>query len=269
MSNALHGLTARVDEADAAGYSGGPRGAIRGGTGGGLYALILSGGRGERLRPLTDSIPKPMVPLCGKPILWHQVHWLRSAGVTDVVFLAGYRWEAIREYFGDGAGFGVRVQYSVEDTPLGRGGAIRLGMGRVPRTEEQVIATNGDVVSRESLERILHQFLRRREVNPQHQATVMVVPFVSPYGLVELDGEGLIREFREKAELPYWINAGVYILARDIEARLPELGDHESSTFPALASEGSLEAFRSRAFWRSVDSFKDLREAEERMKGTT
>ena len=231
-----------------------------------MYALILSGGRGERLRPLTDTVPKPMVPVCGRPILWHQVRWLTAAGVTDVVFLAGYRWEAIKEYFGDGSQFGFRAHYSIEETPLGRGGAIRMGMGRVPTSETEVIVTNGDVVTEESLSHILEQFLCRRRTVPGHQATVMVVPFVSPYGLVEMDDGGVITEFREKVEMPYWINAGVYVLSRDIQEQMPELGDHENSTFPSLASQGKLTAFRSRAFWRSVDSFKDLREVEERMK---
>ena len=93
-----------------------------------MYALILSGGMGERLRPLTNDIPKPMAPVNGKPILWYQIEWLKLAGVTDVVFLAGYRWESIKEYFGDGADFGFNAHYSVEDSPLGRGGAIRNGL---------------------------------------------------------------------------------------------------------------------------------------------
>ena len=230
-----------------------------------MYALVLAGGRGERLRPLTDNLPKPMVPLHDKPILWHQVRWLTAAGVTDVVFLAGYRWQAIQHYFGDGSEFGFHAHYSIEDTPLGRGGAIRRGMERVPRTETEVIVTNGDVVTRESLGSIHRGFVERRRSAPDHRATVMVVPFVSPYGVVEIDQSGAITRFREKMEMPYWINGGVYILSRDVEDLLPELGDHEDSTFPSLAAQGRLAAFKSRAFWKSIDSFKDLREAEEQI----
>ena len=91
----------------------------------------------------------------------------------------------------------------------------------------------------------------------------MVVPMVSPYGLVDMDDSGDVIGFREKVEMPYWINAGVYVLERDIYQELPELGDHETSTFPKLAQAGAVTAYKSRAFWRSVDSFKDLREAEE------
>ena len=85
-----------------------------------MYALILAGGKGERLRPLTDSVPKPMVPVCDKPILLHQVEWLRLIGVTDVVFLVGYRWQIIQDFFGDGSEFGIQAHYSVEDSPLVR-----------------------------------------------------------------------------------------------------------------------------------------------------
>ena len=230
-----------------------------------MYALILAGGQGERLRPLTDTLPKPMVPVCGKPILAHQVEWLKSAGITDVVFLAGYRWEAIRDYFGDGQKFGIHVQYSVEDTPLGRGGAIRKAFPLVPESEQCVVALNGDVVTREGLNTIMDRHWQKKKASPSHLATIMVVPMVSPYGLVDMDEADDVVGFREKVEMPHWINAGVYILDRDIFSEFPERGDHETETFPRLAREGRISAIKSRAFWRSVDSFKDLREAEEHM----
>ena len=97
-----------------------------------MYALILAGGKGERLRPLTDTVPKPMVPVHGQPILWHQIEWLKTGGVTDVVFLAGYRWQVIKDFFGDGRNFGIRAHYSVEDTPLGRGGSDKAGFPTGP-----------------------------------------------------------------------------------------------------------------------------------------
>lgn len=228
-----------------------------------MYALILAGGRGERLRPLTDNLPKPMVPVGGKPILQHQIEWLRAIGVSDVVFLAGYRWEAIQEHFGDGQSFGIRAIYSVEDSPLGRGGAIRKGFSQVPENSGPVAALNGDTICFEDPRALLERHQAKLAANPSHLATIMVVPMVSPYGLVEMDQSGDVVAFREKVEMPHWINAGVYILERNIVAELPELGDHETSTFPQLALSGRISAYESRAFWRSVDSFKDLREAEE------
>ena len=230
-----------------------------------MYALILAGGRGERLRPLTDTMPKPMVPLCGKPILWHQVQWLKKGGVTDIVFLAGRHWEVIRDFFGDGSVYGFRAHYSVEEAPLGRGGAIRKGIGLVPEREGSVVVTNGDTLTAESPRGIVDKFLESRDANPGHQATIMVVPFRSPYGLVDVNRRGDVKGFREKVELPYWINGGIYAFAREIEELLPRLGDHEDSTFPALAAEGKLTVLRSRAFWQSLDTSKDLREAEDRL----
>ena len=228
-----------------------------------MYALILAGGQGERLRPLTDTLPKPMVPVCGKPILAHQVAWLEGAGVTDVVFLAGYRWQAIQDYFGNGQAFGVRAHYSLEDAPLGRGGAIRKGIALVPESEESMVVLNGDVITLERPDAILQRHQARKSANSSHLATIMVVPMVSPYGLVDMNALDQVVGFREKVEMPHWINAGVYVLERGIFPELPEVGDHENDAFPRLASTGRISAYRSREFWRSVDSFKDLREAEE------
>ena len=229
----------------------------------GVYALILAGGKGERLRPLTDSLPKPMVPLCGKPILEHQVEWLKSGGVTDVVFLAGYRWEAIKDYFGDGSAFGIDAHYSVEDSPLGRGGAIKAGFPEVPENENTVVVLNGDTITDETLNNLLAYHQARKLANKSHLASIMVVPMVSPYGLVDFDQSGTVTSFREKVETEHWINAGIYLFERSIAGELPDLGDHETETFPRLAEAGQLAARKSLSFWRSVDSFKDLKEAEE------
>ena len=230
-----------------------------------MYALILAGGKGERLRPLTDTLPKPMVPVCGKPILEHQIEWLKVGGVTDVVFLSGYRSDVIQDHFGDGNSFGINTHYSVENSPLGRGGAIKAGFNNVPVDEEMVVVLNGDVITEEPLDQLMLFHRTRKLANPLHLATIMVVPMISPYGLVDIDLSDTIIGFREKIEMDHWINAGVYLFERSIVDQLPDLGDHETSTFPRLAIAGSLAAVKSRQFWQSVDSFKDLREAEERL----
>ena len=230
-----------------------------------MYALILAGGKGERLRPLTDTVPKPMINLCGRPILWHQVHWLREAGVTDVVFLVGHLADAVGDYFGDGSEYGVRAHYSREDTPLGRGGALRQGLASLPRDDGPVIATNGDVITDASLAELIDDYHSRSRQNPSHCATILTVPMISPYGIVDTGADGIVDQFREKAVLPYAINGGVYVLHPGIRDLLPKLGDHEITTFPALAAEGRMSAVSTQAFWRSVDSPKDLREAEEHL----
>ncbi|MBI4202402.1 MAG: nucleotidyltransferase family protein [Chloroflexi bacterium] len=227
-----------------------------------MYALILSGGRGERLRPLTDTMPKPMVPVAGKPILWYQVTALKKVGVTHVLFLCGYKWEVIRNYFGDGSSFGVHVDYSVEDSPLGRGGALKQGLTLVSPGESTVLALNGDILTAQDLAPMLQQ---HHETGAT--ATDLLVPYPSAYGVVETGAGNRVTAFVEKGELPLWINGGIYVLQTSIAPELPDMGDHETSTFPKLAREGRLYAFKSRAFWRPVDSQKDLREAEEALAG--
>lgn len=223
-----------------------------------MYALILAGGKGERLRPLTDTVAKPMVRVNGKPILWYQVSRLMGAGVTDIVILCGYRWETIRDFFGDGTALGVRVHYSVEETPLGRGGALKQGLGMVPDSERSVIALNGDILTTQEFEPLIEVHQRSGAL-----ATVMVTPYPSAFGVVEVDPSGRVLAFKEKGDLPYWINAGIYILDTAIRDELPDLGDHETATFPRLAEMGRLYAYQSRAFWMAIDTQKGLREAEE------
>ncbi len=232
-----------------------------------MYALILAGGKGERLRPLTDAVPKPLVELNGRPILWHQVRWLREAGVTDVVFLVGYLGEKVADYFGDGGAHGIHAHYSRERTPLGRGGALKQALAILPDVSKPVFATNGDVITDADPAELLADFQRRRAANRAHCASILTVPMVNPYGIVDTDGAGLVSGFREKATLPYAINGGVYVLSPEIRDLLPEVGDHETTTFPALAAAGRMSAVPSERFWRSVDSLKDLREAEEHVAG--
>jgi NDP-sugar pyrophosphorylase family protein len=220
-----------------------------------VYAIVLAGGKGERLRPFTEDRPKPMVEIMGLPILGYQLQWLATQGVTDLVIACGYRHEVIRSYFGDGERLGLRISYAVEREPLGRGGALRLAMGNVPDDEEFVIATNGDITTNLRLAPVLEAHHARGVL-----ATVVLTPFVSPYGIVEVDGEDRVVQFREKPELPYWINAGIYVLARGARSRLPERGDHETTTFPALARDGQLGAYKAHTYWRGVDTIKDINE---------
>ncbi len=226
-----------------------------------LYALIIAGGEGERLRPYTWDRPKPMVPVNGRPILEYQVLWLRSQGVTHIVMLCHYKAEVVQEHFGDGSHFGVHITYTVEPEPLGRGGALRLGYQQVPPGQELVIGLNGDIITNQRLGPMLAYHRRKRAA-----ATVMLVPLLSPYGIACVGRDGRISQFLEKPLLPHWINAGIYLLSPEFFARLPERGDHETTTFPELAAEGKLFGYRSRAYWRAVDTVKDLREAEAEVK---
>lgn len=221
-----------------------------------MYALVLAGGKGERLRPLSEDRPKPMVLLAGKPILEYHLTWLRDHGVTHALLLCGYRSDVIQSYFGDGRRLGLTIEYSLEDEPLGRGGAFKLAFSRVPPSEELLIGTNGDVLCNQPLAPILRAHRTSGAV-----ATVMLTRFVSPYGIVRVARDGRIIRFEEKPRLPHWINAGLYVLSRPFFDLLPDLGDHEDTVFPLLAERGQLRAYRARGYWRSIDTIKDLTKA--------
>ncbi len=225
-----------------------------------MHAVILAGGRGERLRPYTDDRPKPMVEVSGVPILAYQLHWLKAQGVTDVVMACGYRHEVITAYFGNGEKWGLGITYAIEEEPLGRGGAIRHAYGRVGGAPPIVLATNGDIITNLSLPPVLAQHQAARDL-----ATVVLTPYVSNFGLVEVDAHDRVIAFNEKPNLPYWINAGIYVLSSEVIAQFPEVGDHERTTFPRLAEQRRLGAYKSTAYWRSVDTVKDLSETSREM----
>ena len=218
-----------------------------------FFALSIAGGRGERLRPLTDSRPKPMVEINGKPIIGYQVDWMRTQGVTDVVFLCGYMGHMIQDYFGDGSEHGITAHYSFEESPLGRGGAIKQGLSLVPVDAKNVLIANGDIITNQPLAPIadLHE-------KTGSMGTIMLVPYPSQYGVVESDDQDFVTRFIEKGSLPFWINAGVYLFDRQIEPLLPDVGDHETTTFQDLAKQGRLAAYRSDMAWTSIESPKDL-----------
>ncbi len=224
-----------------------------------MYAVLIAGGRGERLRPLTNHAPKPMVAVAGKPIMQHQMEWYLRQGVTHFVISCGYLHEVIEAHFGSGAALGAPVSYAVEETPLGRGGGLRQGMQQVPRGEEVVLASNADILTEQRLAPMLDQ--HRQDAN---LATLLLTPYVSQYGIVEVDGRK-VSKFTTNPVLPHWINGGVYVLDRAFEERLPAIGDHEDSTFPELAAAGRLGAFFSRARWRGMDSVKDHANLEEEL----
>jgi len=226
-----------------------------------MYALIIAGGEGERLRPLTLDRPKPMIEVAGRPIMEYEVAWLQRQGVTDIVVLCGYKGEVIREHFGDGSRFGLRMHYSTEEEPLGRGGALRQGYSLVPPEEKTIVALNGDILTNQPLTPMLRYHRRKMAA-----ATVMLTPLRSPYGIARVNRSGRIVTFSEKPLLPYWMNAGVYILSAEFFRRLPLRGDHEDTAFPALSVQGKLFGYRSKAYWRTVDTFKDLTEVERELR---
>jgi mannose-1-phosphate guanylyltransferase len=220
-----------------------------------MQAVILAGGFGKRLAPLTSEVPKPLLPVGGRPILVRQIEWLRGFGVADVVLAVGYLKHKIFEALGDGRKLGVRIFYSVEEEPLGTGGAIKNAEPFI--TDDVFVVLNGDVLTNLSLDKLV-------ETLGDADGAIALVPLRSPYGVVEYDKDGYITHFREKPILEgFYINAGVYALRRRVLAELPDRGNIEETLFPRLAQQRRLKAVVYRdVFWKSVDSLKDLEEVD-------
>ena len=205
-----------------------------------MRAVILAGGEGTRLRPLTLSVPKPVVPVVDRPFLRHQLDLLASAGVRDVVFSVAYRPERVEAVFGDGSAFGVKIRYAVEDTPLGTGGAVRNALELL---DDRTIVMNGDVLTDVDLAQLV-----RRHEQQQASATILLTPVPNPsaYGLVETDASGRVLRFREKPKpeeiTTDTINAGIYILETRVIDLIPPAVNYsiERSFFPTLLGRGDV-----------------------------
>lgn len=221
------------------------------------HAIILAGGKGERLRPHTNDRPKPMIELGGRPILSYQVEQLRKAGVETVVFAVSYQKEFLMNVINDGKDWGIKALYSVEDTPLGRGGAIKKAMSLLSDDWKDVVVTNGDNLWKINVSDLIEQHQHEKSL-----VTIVVAPLKSPYGIVEFDNHGRVREFREKPILPHWVNAGAYVMNKEIYNLLPDLGDHEVETFPILPKD-RFHVYQSDGYWRGIDTVKDLTEANQ------
>ena len=220
-------------------------------------AIILAGGKGERLRPFTDDRPKVMVEVAGKPILAWQIEWLKSHGITKFVLTVSYMYEVVQNYFGDGSKFGIEVDYSIEETPLGRGGGIKKAFKSSLLTgEEDVVVCNGDIITKLDLKEMINTHLNQKAL-----VSLLLVPYISRWGVVKVDEQNHITGFEEKPKLPYWINGGIYLFNKEVEPLLPETGDHEKETFPKIPKEKFL-GFKDEGFWRAVDVVKDKSEAD-------
>ncbi|WP_024803546.1 nucleotidyltransferase family protein [Nocardia sp. BMG51109] len=223
-------------------------------------ALILAGGQATRMRPYTDDAPKAMVPVAGAPIVGYQLAWLAEHGVDAVTISGGYKHEMITDYVGDGSRFGLRVDYAIEDEPLGRGGGLKYAATHLANPDAPFFVLNGDVITTFSLAD-LAQFHHAHD----GAVTIALSPYRSNWGVAELDGDK-IRGFVQSPELPYWINAGIYVFDPDVVDELPDIGDHEDTTFPKLAEGGQLIGYRLAGYWRGIDTVKDVIAATQEVK---
>jgi NDP-sugar pyrophosphorylase family protein len=220
-----------------------------------LEAIILAGGKAERLGEAAEGKPKALVPIAGRPLAAYQLRLLAKAGVDRVIISCSAGQEEVFER--ELEGLGIELVTVGEPEPLGRGGGLRLA-AQARQSDGPVYAMNGDELFDLELRELLGAHEQRGGA-----ATITIAPLQSQLGVVEVDEDDVVRGFREAPRLPYWVNTGLYVLEEEAIARLPERGDHESTTFPELAGEGRLRAFRHEGLWLTVNTPKDLRQAQE------
>jgi NDP-sugar pyrophosphorylase family protein len=222
-------------------------------------AVILAGGQGSRLRPYTDDRPKPLVeiPGTGIPIIGHQIAWLAEEGVTDVAISCGHLAEVLQEWL-EKTELPLNAVTVVETEPLGRGGGLKYAAKALPRPDEPWFATNGDIWTRFSL-RDMSAFHDERAA----VATLALARPRIPWGAVETDRFGNVIDFVESPPSPFLINAGLYVFSSGFAQLLPDVGDHERTTFPQLARDRKLAGYQlpQGCYWRAIDTAKDLTEA--------
>ena len=219
-----------------------------------MEALILAGGKATRLGEVARGQPKALVPVGGRPLAEYQVEQLVAAGVGRIIVSCAAGQE---ELFAEKlSGLGAEIVPVGEAEPLGRGGGMRFAAAARNETGPLYVF-NGDELHDVDLGALLEAHRASGAA-----ATIVVAPLVSQFGVVDLGADDRVTGFREAPRLPYWVNAGVYVLDEEALARLPERGDHEQSTFPRLAEEGKLGGYRHDGLWITVNTPKDLQRAE-------
>ena len=220
-----------------------------------MITVILAGGLGKRLRPLTSDRPKPMIQINNTPIIELQVKWLKKFGITDIIVLVGHLREKIKHHLADGKKFGVKISYIEENVPLGTGGALKNAKDHIIQngnSDPGFFVINGDILTN------LDPFT----ISEKGSMTLALVPMKSTFGIVETNGD-LVSKFIEKPSIEdMWINAGVYYFSNEIFDYLPDKGNLETVTLPMLVEKQKLKAKKfSNNYWRSIDSHKDVDEA--------
>lgn len=219
-----------------------------------MKAILLAGGQGTRLRPLTLNTPKPIVPIFNRPFLQYQIDLLTQVDdIDEIVLSLNYQPQRIEEVFGDGSRLGVKLRYMVEPTPLGTAGAVKYAAAE---TSESVVVFNGDVLTQIDLAAVIRLHRERRA-----RATIVLTPVERPeaYGLVETDTRGNVRRFLEKPRpdqiTTNHINAGIYVLEPDTFDRIPSgvPWSIERRYFPSLIERSeTFVAYVYRGYWIDI-----------------
>lgn len=222
-----------------------------------LQAVIMAGGFGTRLRPLTDDTPKPMLPVGGRPLMERTIEGLQRAGVSRINVTTHYMPEKIIQHFGGGQKFGVELNYVAEDQPLGTAGALRL----ISEVDEPLLVMNGDILTNIDYRSLL-------KYHREHKAKLTVAlrqyEMQVPYGVVEAR-DGVVSELREKPRITFLVNAGIYLLEPSVLQYIPESGRYDmTDLINRLLQQGeTVVGFPVMEYWLDIGRLDDFQKAQE------
>ena len=220
-----------------------------------MKAVLLVGGAGTRLRPLTYVVPKCLLPVGGKPLLERTMRYLQGHGITEFVLCVAYLKKQIIDTFGDGSSSGFKIQYAQADTPLGTAGQLRTA---APFLDSHFLVMNGDIVTDMNITKLVEA-----HANAKAAATIALKEFgvKIPYGHVVVDKGGRVTAFEEKPTLSYMANAGVYVMEPRVLGEIPSgaVASLETDVFPKLIAKGeTIQSFFESAYWADVGSMADF-----------
>ena len=212
-----------------------------------MKAIILAGGRGKRLRPITDYVPKPLIPIKNIPIIEWQIKYLKKFGISEIIICSGYKTKMIENYLNNKK-LGIKITFSVEDKPLGTGGAIKKAGKKIK--DKSFLVINGDIITNIDLKKLIKK-----------NNAIASIQLKTKFGILQTDGNKIIK-FDEKKEIEnLWMNAGIYHLNKETLKELPTVGDIEKTLFPDYAKKEKLTTIKfTNSKWYSIDSFKDMEE---------
>lgn len=227
-----------------------------------MKAVILAGGIGTRMRPLTYVVPKAMLPIGGRPLLEHTIRYLREYGITEVVVCVAYLKNHIIDYFKDGKDLGTKIQYAEADMPLGTAGQLKTAQKYISKN---FLAMNGDIITSLNIRRLVDFHEKANGIG-----TIALKKFEVPvpYGYVEVDDISKIQKFTEKPTLTFSANAGIYILEPTVFDYIPQnqVVSLETETFPTLLKNGEeLNGYYEEAYWADVGTITDFERVDKEL----
>ena len=219
-----------------------------------MKAIILAGGRGKRLRPITDKIPKPLIPINSMPLIERTIKYLKKYGINEIIISSGYRSNKIESFLKKKKNFDCQIIFSIENTPLGTGGAIKKALKHVH--EESFLVLNGDVVTNIDLRKILKK-----------PNTIAANELKTKFGTMDIKNNKILKFNEKKDIMNVWMNSGIYHLSKNIDKIIPKKGSLEGTVFPKMAKNKTLDVVQFKnTLWFSIDSHKDIEECSKEIK---